>query len=439
MKLQNLTVIFIIIILPVVLLVSFYISTGLRAIKYQSLYDSGLLTAMQDAIYAFEQNTTNDSYSNNAETKRNILKASINAFEKQLANTCNIPSYRSQEIEEYIPAIVFGMYDGFYMYAPSELYNQATGKNEYKHGLKNYVYYSEEIDEDKGIVIKYSLDNYVSVSGEFNGTYQSREGYLIDLSKTNSNGTSYAGVPIDSSDTAAINYYKEAYSFTNWFLNTAQMGSKNPAFKINSSNDPEDENSLFTQHKREVMRNKIENVLNSSISAYSERTWKNNYKMPRLSENDWQKIYSNISMIAFFQGKNIGFTKYNGYCVLNSTNNNEYVNPNLIYFIDSQNPKVYHDIRCPYPYKIGNLTGYKVGSFSRKKVETTDAAGTTTTSYEYEHDALACYNCVNGSHLNATQTVYEYVRSSTTDINDKKAYFTALGRERYNTIKLLNQ
>ena len=129
MKLQNLTVIFIIIIIPVILLLSLYISTGIKTIKYQSLYDDGLLTATHDAIYAFELNTTNIVYSNNAETKRNILKSSVKMFEKSLCNTCNISAYNIDEIERYIPAIVFGMYDGFYMYAPS--YNPEEGKYEH--------------------------------------------------------------------------------------------------------------------------------------------------------------------------------------------------------------------------------------------------------------------------------------------------------------------
>ena len=65
MKLQNLTVIFIIIILPIILIMSLYINTGLKTIKYQTLYDDGLLTATHDAIYAFEINTNNDEYSAN--------------------------------------------------------------------------------------------------------------------------------------------------------------------------------------------------------------------------------------------------------------------------------------------------------------------------------------------------------------------------------------
>ena len=100
MKLQNLTVIFVIVIIPVILLVSLYITNGLKTIKYQAIYDSGLLTATHDAIYAFELNTTNDAYSDNAETKRNILKSSVKAFERSLCNTCGISSYNTKEIEE---------------------------------------------------------------------------------------------------------------------------------------------------------------------------------------------------------------------------------------------------------------------------------------------------------------------------------------------------
>ena len=164
MKLQNLTVIFIIIIIPIILLVSLYITTGLKTLKYQSLYDTGLLTATHDAIFAFEQNTSNDEYAKNPEIKRDILKSSVKMFEKSLSNTCGISSYNAERIEEYIPAIVFGMYDGFYMYAPSKELLE-DNKYEYKHNLKNYVYYSETLDD--GTVIRYSLDNYVVVTGIF--------------------------------------------------------------------------------------------------------------------------------------------------------------------------------------------------------------------------------------------------------------------------------
>lgn len=448
MKLQNLTVIFIIITIPIILLQSFYISSGLKTIKYQSLYDTGLLTATHDAIYAFELNTTNDAYSDNAETKRNILKSSVKMFEKSLANSCGISAYNTDQIEEYIPAIVFGMYDGFYLYAPS--FNTQTGK--YEHNLKNYVYYSEKLDDRT--VVSYSLDNHITVSGIFNGTYEIKDGYLIDLNGSEKDGSKYKGINIDKNDGSAITYYKEAYDFTEWFL---KSGITLPDYlKINSSNDPENENSAFVQHKRTVIKEKIESVLNSSITAYSERTWGRIYKMPKLAEEDWQKIYSNIAMVTFFQGKSIGLTKYNGYCVLNSTNSNEYVNPNLMYFIDDKGE--YHDIRCEKCKDKTSLTGYKIGDFQKIKLQkVVDSNGApkvnaegkqlyddngeeTTSPYKYKHNALACYNCINGP-LKISEsklpTIYDYIRTLPNNSTIKQAYFTSLARERYNTVKLM--
>ena len=448
MKLQNLTVIFIIIIIPIILLVSLYITTGLKTLKYQSLYDTGLLTATHDAIFAFEQNTSNNEYSNNPEIKRDILKSSIKMFEKSLANTCGISSYNVEEIEEYIPAIVFGMYDGFYMYAPSK---ELVGDNkyEYKHNLKNYVYYSETLDD--GTVIRYSLDNYVVVTGIFkdengNDVYQTKGGYLAVGSSND--GKTYQGVTIveetglgeHSKD--GINYYKESHEFTNWFLNTAKIGEKADYLKIGEEvngyvNDPEDDNSAFVQHKRSIMKSKIEGVLNSSITAYSNRIWDKVYKMPKLSEEDWQKIYSNISMITFFQGKNIGLTKYNGYCVLNSTNSREYVNPNLMYFIEDD---YYHDIRCTQ--LSTQASGYRIGKYEKIKVEQIDENGVTKVDdngnvlykYVYEHNKLACYDCINGP-LQNNISLYDYVRNNDTEDDIKSSYFTSLGRERYNGSK----
>ena len=423
MKLQNLTVIFVIIIIPVVLLVSLYITNGLKTIKYQAIYDSGLLTATHDAIYAFELNTTNDAYSDNAETKRNILKSSVKAFEKSLCNTCGISSYNTKEIEEYIPAIMFGMYDGFYMYAPS-----LNSEEKYEHSLKNYVYYSEKVND---IIITYSLDSYISVSGVFDGThYETKEGYLMVLDNSNSDGTKYKDITIDDNDSDAIKYYREAYKFTSWYNNNVKNKITNDNtkyFEIDAGNDPENENSAFTKHKREIMKNKIEQVLNSTITAYSNRTTNTTvYKMPKLNVYDWEKIYSNISMVTFFQGKNIGLTNYNGYCVLNSTNSNEYVNPNLMYFIKDD---TYHDIRCEDMESISDYSyGYRIGEF-KKRTKKDDG-------YSYNHNENACYKCINGQ-ISSNKSVYDYVRETATNKEIKSSYFTSLARERYNTVKLL--
>lgn len=422
MKLQNLTVIFVIITIPIILLISLYITTGIKTIKYQSLYDTGLLTATADAIYSFELNTAKNEYSDTPETKRDILKASIKMFEKSLCNSCNISSYNTYEIEQYIPALVFGMYDGFYMYAPSE-----NSEGKYEHSLKNYVYYSETLSD--GTIIKYSLDNYVMVSGKFNGRdYEVKEGYLahnIVLTKEGEEVTSikYQDINIDMSDLDAVDYYKQAYEFTKWFNDN--IGNKFDYLKIKENNDPEYEGSTFTQHKRKIIKEKLEGVLNSTITSYSEKAMGINYKMPKLSEEDWQKIYTNISMISFFQGKNIGLTNYNGYCVLNSTNSKEYVNPELMYFIKDGE---YHDIRCERLVELTDyIPGYKIGEFEKQLDENGE--------YKYIYEQLSCYQCINGV-IDNSKTVYDYVRDNNTKDNIKISYFTSLARERLNSIKL---
>jgi len=414
MKLQNLTVIFIIIIIPVILLQSAYISNGIKTINYQTRYDAGLISATHDAIYAYELNTINDTYSSNAQTKREILNASIKMFEKSLCKTCGISQFNTREIENYVPAIVFGMYDGFYLYAPSVIpkyklqgydssdtecdlddadlaYTMSNPTGEYKneHNLKSYIYYSEQIGDNDDITIRYTLDNYVIVSGKLpltaGGTseYIIKSGYLISIdSNTEYDGSKYHGISI--ADTKAIQYYKEAYEFTTWFNTIAKLYDKRikststekaTYLNITTTNDPEDPNSAFVQHKRQIMKDKIETVLNSTITAYSARTWGNTFKMPKISPENWEKIYSDVSMITFFQGKRIGLTDYNGYCVLNSNNTSEYVNPNLLYFLDN-GKNFYHDIRCPALGASTVTKGYNISRFHGKTVTGTSMVNT---------------------------------------------------------------
>lgn len=455
MKLQTLTIIFIIIILPVVLVLSSYIDYEIQTIYKQNNYNKGVIQATHDAIFSFELNTKNDSYSNNAENKRANIKAAVKTFENSLSSTCNLGLYNNTEIEEYIPAMLFGLYDGFYMYAPSQ------NGEEYKHNLRSYVYYSEQIP-NTDIVIRYTLDNYVAVSGTIDGTYQTMAGYLIGKSFTSSN--KYDGVLIESenlpsskkindttnqledvpakNDNTAITYFNAAKDFTGKFndLISTSSATDKDIWLINSTNDPEDENSAFVTHKREIMKEKIETVLNSSITAYAKKTG-SSYRMPKLLEEEWEKIYTNISVIAFVQGMNLGFKKYNNYCVLNSTNNSEFVNPNLLYFID--NNGYYHDITCSNlsSTTITSLVGYKIGDFEKIKYEVDSAADTTNAKYHYyyKHEEYACYDCINGGGKSRTSTnIYDFINKAGTLDKIKKAYYTSLARERQNTVKLLD-
>ena len=434
MKLQSLTIIFIIIILPVSLVLSTYIGFELKTIEKQNLYNSGLISATHDAIFSFEINSKNDEFSNNPEMKRDIIKSAVKTFENSLSTTCNLGLYGNSKIEEYIPAMVFGMYDGFYMYAPYE-----TNEG-YKHELRNYVYYSETID-NTDIVIRYSLDNYVAVSGTFYNENKHKYEYVTKAGYLNNNTPNGGSIMVTyknmifnkSEDEKAYQYFYDSYIFTSWF--NTYIGSRISDLNITSTNDPEDENSLFVKHKRKIIKDKLQSILNSSINAYARKSGNNYYKMPVLTDEDWNKIYSNISVITFVQGMNLGFKNYNNYCVLNSTNSNEYVNPNLLYFTakDENNNEEYHDIRCVKLNNSTDIEGYKIGDFEK-------VINKETGEYSYNHEQTACYECINGisneNKENIQISIFEYVRDNNTDTKIKKAYFAALARERYNTKKL---
>lgn len=482
MKLQNLTIIFIIIILPIVLVLSTYIGYEIKTINKQNMYNTGINTATHDAIFAYEINTKNDSYSNNAENKRSNVKASIKTLENSLSNSCKLGLYNNSEIEEYIPAIVFGMYDGFYMYAPSEIAKENDpNEYEYKHNLRSYVYYSEQITGPNcDIVIRYTLDSYVAVTGTINGEYVTKAGYLTDLSKCNNN-TYNCDTPSNPSDTIkeatlfdnfeynggkiedetityttldkenqtfnnqvtvdlAKQYFKESIAFSKWFnecvLENLPSGEAKTALSIGNYNDPENPNSNFVKHKNGIIKNKIEKTLNSSITAYSKKTG-NGYKLPKFDEEEWERVYNNISVITLVQGMNLGFKNYNNYCILNSTNSSEFVNPNLLYFTDGT---TYHDIRCE-KVKNKKTTGYRLGSFEKIKYEITDDQNKVIdTNYYYQHNELACYDCISGKeneNENLSKNIYDYINRDATP-EQKSSYYTSLARERYSTAKLLS-
>ena len=53
-------------------------------------------------------------------------------------------------------------------------------------------------------------------------------------------------------------------------------------FKINNSNDPENPDSYFCMHKREIIKNVVESNLNQAITSYS-RNSAGEYQLPKLT------------------------------------------------------------------------------------------------------------------------------------------------------------
>lgn len=474
MKLQNMTVIFSIIIIPITLILSAYIGIQIDTAAVQQQYDTKLMDATHDAIVAFELNTINNQYSTNADSIRRDIKAAVNTFCSSLATGLGMSGSSAGNIMPYLPALVFTLYDGYYIYSPNEYNYEDNGvtKTGYEHILKPYIHYSARYKSgNTDIVINYSLDNYISVYGNIAGIgYVSKSGYLINPEKVVKNGDTVIGYRLTSTftlDTTQIEtviekdengneirkqsssmkkYYQEAYEFTDWVLNIARLpnvvkpenalkgnGDKYIEFQnnganvlaISSTNDPEDKSSAFYQHKLEVMKLSIQENLNIAIAIYDKHSTSMgtnvDFKLPILSDNDWDKLLTNVNMISFMQGIPAGSKLYNNYAIVTSTQNKQFVNANSLYFTDGSDH--YHRIQCPEMNKNNTIIGYKSMDF-RKFQTSTDK-----TKYYYKHSEYACYRCmVNSLDDDMVQK----------DLNHHQlqGYYSALARERYDLDKV---
>ena len=200
MKIQNLAVIFIIIILPISMILTSYVQNQVKTLSLQTSYDAKLTNATYDALKAFQLNTINSDSSDIANSKLRDIEASVNTFFNSIASNFNMVGYNQDILKEYVPALVYTMYDGYYIYSPftnklddinenevidsdsnteiksdSQILSQENSDATYKEGdrisgLKPYIYYScRYVRGSDDFVITYSLDNYITIQGKING------------------------------------------------------------------------------------------------------------------------------------------------------------------------------------------------------------------------------------------------------------------------------
>jgi len=205
MKIQDLAIIFVIIILPISIVLSAYAQYQIQTINTQTLYDTKLTAATYDAIKAYQLNAENNSRSELANSKIKDIEASVATFRNSIMNTFRLNGYTEEQLDSYIPALVYTMYDGFYIYSPYTNTNyqyddagnatQDNGSDIY--GLKPYIPYScRYIKGDIDVVITYALENFITVRGTVNGEYVNESGYLVD--GVSANGTRYNDVTIET-------------------------------------------------------------------------------------------------------------------------------------------------------------------------------------------------------------------------------------------------
>ncbi|MBR3254795.1 MAG: hypothetical protein IKF97_00995 [Clostridia bacterium] len=228
MSLDKLAVIFIIIILPISIVLNMYTDAQTETLKIQMQYDNVLDTATSDAIKAYQLNAFNETTSNISAEKMREINAASNAFFTSLATGLNMQGYSKEDIQDFVPALVFTMYDGYYMYskyintltdsdyvseeAESPSIKPSTFQNgELLYGVKPFVTYScryqDYPNSGDDFVISYTLDNYITIQGIVNGKFVNDSGYLIsNLEKNEDETFTYNGVTISKNETILEEY-----------------------------------------------------------------------------------------------------------------------------------------------------------------------------------------------------------------------------------------
>lgn len=237
MKIQGLAVLSVLIIVPMAIILNVYSSYQIKTLDLQISYDTKLKNATYDAMKAFQMNMSNSTTSDLANSKMRDIKASITTFYNSLSSNFNMAGYGEDVLKEYVPAIVYTLYDGYYIYSAynnnldetDDFYDDASYKDgEMIYGLKPYIYYScRYIRGSDDFVITYSLDSYITIQGTINGKSVNDSGYL--LSAVNNDGTKYKNVQISSE----IN--KEGLK-QNVYMQGVTSGGKEVTFNTESGN-----------------------------------------------------------------------------------------------------------------------------------------------------------------------------------------------------------
>lgn len=211
MKIQNLAVVFIVIILPIAIVLSTYVNNLIDVANIQKNYDSILYNATYDAVRAYQMNTLNNSFASVNTSRDRDINASVNSFFNSLATGLGSSGYTKNSLKYNVPAILFTLYDGYYVYGSYDNYasvtssnsvnfNTSSGKADY--GVMPFEYYSCEYVNTNAkngfdLTINYTLDNYISISGWYKDekddkveeNYITSAGYYINTSDISINDT----------------------------------------------------------------------------------------------------------------------------------------------------------------------------------------------------------------------------------------------------------
>lgn len=216
MKVAPIIAIALLIIVPMSVILISYSNNQLKTLQYQVSYDTKLRNSTYDAVKAFQLNMSNSMTSDLANSKMRDIEASINVFYTSLTSNFSTSGYSKETLKNYIPAIVYTLYDGYYIYSaydntltnvdivPGTQYSagETYEDGERIYGLKPYIYYScrYKPNDNSDFVITYSLDSYITIQGTLDGNPINASGYLLTGVESSGGNYTYRGLKIESED-----------------------------------------------------------------------------------------------------------------------------------------------------------------------------------------------------------------------------------------------
>lgn len=293
-----------------------------------------------------------------------------------------------------------------------------TLDSEYNKRYFKGVNANSSLAQFKKIVVKSGDNEYLNLYQLLNPETPQDEGiYVFNPSekKYKQYSRNVEGIPALQYDCSAISFFVENYCFNSYIKNHPSL------YNID----------ILSEKKQAIIDNINEN-LNLSIANYSANS-KNEYKLPELKDEDWEQALSNISMITFLQGVKTGLKIYNNYAIVTSTENNEYVTPNSLYYVfkDEENQtqdEYYHKYPCMSA--VGEIEqGYRNIEFKLKNYDN-ESYYKHTNYVKNENDEFIptygireCFNCI----VNRNKNNLEGFNNT----NWTRIHETAIARERY--------
>lgn len=351
----------------------------------------------------------------------------------------------------------------------SDLVSKITRNGDETSGAQLLTYNEEEIEKviddicNNGEEIKIYIDStYMDMSTETAGNTDDQRIILSTANEEEKDAIKYyirstifskwvysnlSGIQEENISKNAIENQTEIYkNMENMDYNIIYNFAGSTQNIFNPDEDPETVDSRFNVHKTAIIKNSIQYNLNAAMSAYNEMSGQAfSFNMPVISDSEWQKITSNITIVAFMQGFKCGLKTYNNYAIVPSTNNEFTVIPSEIYYVSDRTEggdelSTYHRIDCP-EFVIDPAKG--VSFFKSKEVKYDKIYLKAESRYAYDHKYYSCYKCIVNAnykkdYYNGTEMVDSY--SNELDLNSlspekQKLYYTAVGYERKNIYK----